>query len=129
MDDRIIKYYVGELSGEEQKALLQEAFSNQELKKQMMEYQHLQSLMQLHPQKRTKFQVKKACGVLCGYANQKRKKIVFQDFTLCSDCNSMYSVHLVDYLFIGGCRTASAGYSGTICSCRPTCTYCIARWK
>lgn len=31
MDHRIIKYYAGELSKEERKALLQEAFSNQEL--------------------------------------------------------------------------------------------------
>lgn len=60
MDDRIIKYYVGELSGEEQKALLQEAFSNQELKKQMMEYQHLQSLMQLHPQKKNEISGKES---------------------------------------------------------------------
>ena len=47
MDNRIIKYYAGELDKTERTALLQEAFSNQELKKQMMEYQQLESLMQL----------------------------------------------------------------------------------
>jgi len=41
MDHRIIKYYAGELSKEERKALLQEAFSNQELKKEMINCQHL----------------------------------------------------------------------------------------
>lgn len=47
MDHRIIKYYAGELSKEERKALLQEAFSNQELKKEMINCQHLQSLVKL----------------------------------------------------------------------------------
>ena len=48
MDNRIIKYYAGELSKDERKALLQEAFSNQDLKNEMMEHQQLQSLMKLH---------------------------------------------------------------------------------
>lgn len=52
MDHRIIKYYAGELSKEERKALLQEAFSNQELKKEMINCQHLQSLVKLHPQEK-----------------------------------------------------------------------------
>lgn len=52
MDQRIVKYYARELSKEERKTLLQEAFSNQELKKEMMDYQHLQSLMKLHPQEK-----------------------------------------------------------------------------
>ena len=52
MDHRIIKYYAGELSKEERKALLQEAFFNQELKKEMINCQHLQSLVKLHPQKK-----------------------------------------------------------------------------
>lgn len=55
MDHRIIKYYAGELSKEERKALLQEAFSNQELKKEMMACQHLQSLAGLHPQEKDEF--------------------------------------------------------------------------
>lgn len=49
MDDRIIKYYAGELSPEERTALLQEAFMHPELKQAMMECQHLQSLTDLHP--------------------------------------------------------------------------------
>lgn len=55
MDHRIIKYYAGELSKEERKALLQEAFSNQELKKEMINCQHLQSLVKLHPQEKTNY--------------------------------------------------------------------------
>ena len=52
MDHRIIKYYAGELSKEERKALLQEAFSHPELKKEIMEYQQMQSLVKLHPQEK-----------------------------------------------------------------------------
>lgn len=52
MNSQIIKYYAGELSKEERKALLQKAFSDQELKSEMMKYQHLQSLMNLHPQEK-----------------------------------------------------------------------------
>lgn len=52
MDNRIIKYYAGEFSKEERRTLLQEAFSNQELKKEMMYCQQLQSLMKLHPQEK-----------------------------------------------------------------------------
>lgn len=49
MDNRIIKYYARELSKEERKALLQEAMIHQELKKEMMDCELLQSLMKLHP--------------------------------------------------------------------------------
>lgn len=52
MDNRIIKYYAGELGKEERKALLQEAFANQELKKEMINYQQMQSLIRLHPQEK-----------------------------------------------------------------------------
>lgn len=60
MDQRIIKYYAGELSKEERKALLKDAFSDQALKKEMMDYQHLQSLMRLHPQEKDEFIGKKS---------------------------------------------------------------------
>ena len=60
MDQRIIKYYAGELSKEERKTLLKDAFSDQALKKEMMDYQHLQSLMQLHPQAKNEFIGKKS---------------------------------------------------------------------
>jgi transmembrane sensor len=52
MDSRIIKYYAGELNKEERKSLLQEAFSNEELKKEMINCQNLQLLMKLHPQEK-----------------------------------------------------------------------------
>ena len=51
MDNRIIKYYANELNEVEKKTLLEEVFSNEELKNQMMDYQNLQSLFLLHPQK------------------------------------------------------------------------------
>lgn len=49
MDQRIITYYAGELNPEERKALLQEALTHPELKQEMMDYQHLHSLAELHP--------------------------------------------------------------------------------
>lgn len=52
MDIRIIQYYTGELNKDERRALLLETFSNPQLKKEMMDYQQLQSLMNLHPQKK-----------------------------------------------------------------------------
>lgn len=55
MDQRIIKYYTGELGKEERTALLKEAMSNQDLKKEMMDYQRVQSLMKLHPQEKNEF--------------------------------------------------------------------------
>lgn len=63
MDHRIIKYYAGELSKEERKALLQEAFSNQELKKEMINCQHLQSLVKLHPQEKNELLGKEIWGI------------------------------------------------------------------
>lgn len=50
MDKRVVQYYTGELSSDERKALLQEAFENPDLKKEMMDYQHVQALMGLHPE-------------------------------------------------------------------------------
>lgn len=47
MDNRIIKYYAGELSEAERMALLQEASTDLELKREMMECQQVESLMQL----------------------------------------------------------------------------------
>lgn len=49
MDQRIVKYFRKELSQKERLDLLHEAFSNSELKQQMMEYQNLHALVQLHP--------------------------------------------------------------------------------
>lgn len=48
MNHQIIKYFTGDLSKDERKSLLQKAFSDQELKKEMMELQQIQSLMRLH---------------------------------------------------------------------------------
>lgn len=51
MDKRVIQYYAGELSSEEKKQLLQEAFENPSLKQEMMDYQHVHVLMELRPEK------------------------------------------------------------------------------
>lgn len=77
MDDRIIKYYAGELSQKDQKALLQEALSNQELKKQMMDYQHLHSLIQLHPQAKNEISGKESLQRFMQARRFEREKRLF----------------------------------------------------
>lgn len=47
MDERIIKYYQGELDKKEEKALLDEAYHDSALKSRMIEYQQLHSLLGL----------------------------------------------------------------------------------
>lgn len=47
MDERIIKYYTGELNKEEVEMLLREAYQNPSLKSSLVEYQRLHSLMGL----------------------------------------------------------------------------------
>lgn len=78
MDERIIKYYAGELTREERKALLQEAFSHPELKKEMMDYQHFQSLVHLHPsQKDEQYGKKSLDRFMQAQRMEKRKKQIF----------------------------------------------------
>ena len=80
MDHRIIKYYAGELSKEERKALLQEAFSNQELKKEMINCQHLQSLVKLHPQEKNElFKSRKTKS-----DGREKRKAFFEPKTKCA---------------------------------------------
>ena len=78
MNSQIIKYYAGELSKEERKALLQKAFSDQELKSEMMKYQHLQSLMNLHPQEKNELLGRESlkCFMEARQA-EKRKRLFF----------------------------------------------------
>ena len=49
MDRRIIQYFAGQLSNEEQKSLLNEILENKELKAEMMQYRHLHTLINLQP--------------------------------------------------------------------------------
>lgn len=51
MDERIIKYFQGILSEQEQDLLLKEAYNDPELKSQLIEYQNLYSLLELVPEK------------------------------------------------------------------------------
>lgn len=54
MDKRIIQYYEGELSNEEKKQLLQEVSEQSSLKQEMMDLQHVRSLMAFHPNEQDK---------------------------------------------------------------------------
>ena len=51
MDERIIKYCQGMLPKREQDQLLKEAYNDPELKSQIIDYQHLHSLLELVPEK------------------------------------------------------------------------------
>lgn len=52
MDNRIVKYYAGELNREERESLLKDCRTDSELKEQMLNFQNIQSLMQLHPDRK-----------------------------------------------------------------------------
>jgi len=52
MDKRITHYYNNELTTEQRKQLLQDAFGNEKLKKEMQEAQQLESLIALHSSQR-----------------------------------------------------------------------------
>ncbi len=60
MDQRIIKYYAGELSSDERKSLLDEVFSNKTLKREMMDFHNMNYLMKLHPEKKDEIAGKKS---------------------------------------------------------------------
>lgn len=49
MDERVIKYYINELSKEERYSLLKEALTNKELEQDLMDMQQIDSLISLHP--------------------------------------------------------------------------------
>lgn len=51
MDERIIKYCQGDLSKNEQDELLKEAYNDPTLKSQIIDYQHLHSLLELTPER------------------------------------------------------------------------------
>lgn len=48
MDKRVMSYFAGELTKEQRRDLLQDAFEHPELKKELMEAQQMQSLLALH---------------------------------------------------------------------------------
>lgn len=77
MDQRIIKYYLGELSTDEKKSLLIEASHDAELKQQMMNYQNVQSLMLLSSERKNKVQGKKSYDRFIYNRNQEKKRKLF----------------------------------------------------
>lgn len=78
MDLRIIKYYTKELSEDERRSLLQEAFSNDKLKKEMMDCQNLQSLMKLHTFEKNELSGKTSLNQFVRARKlEKRKRLLF----------------------------------------------------
>lgn len=76
MDQRIIKYYRGELNKKERIELLQEAFSDSELKQQMMEYQNLQALVHLHQNNRDEGYGEKMYSVFKSDTKRRKSKTI-----------------------------------------------------
>ena len=126
MDHRIIKYYAGELSKEERKALLQEAFSNQELKKEMINCQHLQSLVKLHPQEKNELLGKESLKrFMKARQIEKKKRLSFHFLRYAAIIIAcIVSTWWVTYSFIS--MDIPACHSETLCPGRTTRTYCTA---
>lgn len=78
MDQRVIKYYMGELSNGEQRSLLLESHSNPELKKEMMDFQNFESLMGLCSYKTDELGSRESYRHFIGKRNQQiRLKLVW----------------------------------------------------
>lgn len=75
MDERIIKYCQGLLSKQEQDLLLKEAYDNPELKAQIIDYQHLHSLLELVPEKADVRQGYKEYGNFKRLVNSQKRKV------------------------------------------------------
>ncbi len=75
MDERIIKYCQGLLSKQEQDLLLKEAYDNPELKSQIIDYQHLHSLLELVPEKADVRQGHKEYGNFKRLVNSQKRKV------------------------------------------------------
>lgn len=80
MDERIIKYCQGDLSKEEQDQLLKEAYNDPALKLQMIDYQHLYSLLDLTPEKADIEQGRKKYVHFKKLVNSQKRKTVLLSF-------------------------------------------------
>lgn len=81
MDERIIKYCQGVLSEQEQGQLLKEAYNNPKLKSEIIEYQHLHSLLELAPEKADILQGCKGYGNFRELVNSKIRKVWLISFS------------------------------------------------
>lgn len=104
MDERIIKYCQGILSKQEQNQLLKEAYNDPELKSQIIDYQHLHSLLELAPEKADIWQGRKEYGYFKRRLDFHKKKVWLISF-------SRYAAILM-ISFVSAWLLASSYFSG-----------------
>ena len=106
MDERIIKYCQGVLPKQEQDQLLKEAYNDPELKSQIIDYQHLHSLLELVPEKIDAQQGSERYGNFKRFVNSRKRKVRLISF-------SRYAAIIV-IAFVSAWMLASYYFSGDI---------------
>ncbi len=81
MDERIIRYYAGELGRDERETLLREVLSDDALKREMMDYQGIDALFGLHPQNKDELVGRTSLNrFMKARRREKGKKLFFKVF-------------------------------------------------
>ena len=106
MDERIIKYCQGVLPKQEQDQLLKEAYNDPKLKSQIIDYQHLHSLLELVPEKIDVQQGSERYGNFKRLVNSRKRKVWLISF-------SRYAAIIV-IVFVSAWMLASYCFSGDI---------------
>lgn len=106
MDERIIKYCQGVLPKQEQDQLLKEAYNDPKLKSQIIDYQHLHSLLELVLEKIDVQQGSERYGNFKRLVNSRKRKVWLISF-------SRYAVIIV-IVFVSAWMLASYCFSGDI---------------
>lgn len=106
MDERIIKYCQGVLPKQEQDQLLKEAYNDPELKSQIIDYQHLHSLLELVPEKIDAQQGSERYGNFKRLVNSRKRRVWLISF-------SRYAAIIV-IAFVSAWMLASYYFSGDV---------------
>ncbi|WP_075556357.1 FecR family protein [Parabacteroides timonensis] len=106
MDERIIKYCQGVLPKQEQDQLLKEAYNDPELKSQIIDYQHLHSLLELVPEKIDAQQGSERYGNFKRLVNSRKRRVWLISF-------SRYAAIIV-IAFVSAWMLASYDFSGDV---------------
>ena len=106
MDERIIKYCQGILSKQEQDRLLKEAYNDPVLKSQIIDYQHVHSLLELAPEKADSLQGHEGYGNFKRLVDSQRRKVWLISF-------SRYAA-IIAIAFVSAWMLASYYFSGNV---------------
>lgn len=104
MDERIIKYCQGVLPKQEQDQLLKEAYNDPELKSQIIDYQHLHSMLELVPEKADSLQGREKYRYFRRLVDSQKRKVWLISF-------GRYAAILV-IAFVSAWMLASYYFSG-----------------